>query len=117
MTKTKQFKISPFKMEMEKNGFVKGFILKRELTYKECAHITRDLLGIDFSLILDDLDSKEDKDDYKEELIEDVTFLLNGKMADADFLNALDCDAMDDEGLGIWCAFPIITYLQKIEAI
>lgn len=113
--KTKNFKLVPFKMELEKNGDVKGFSLKRKLTYRECAHITRDILGIDIGLLMENYDDKEDRDESKEELIYNVTQLITGESRDADFLTELDCD--NDEGIGIWNAFPIVEYLQKIKAI
>lgn len=51
MTKTKQrnFNIGTVKITMETNGFPKGFILKRDLTLRECKHILGNLLGIELS--------------------------------------------------------------------
>lgn len=115
MIKEKQFLIGTLKIELETNGFPKGLILKRKLTYEECAHIAKDILYIDISLTIDEIDLEEELEDYKKELIYNVTSLLNGTFGDRTFLNELYCDG--DGGIGIWCAFPIVEYLQKIKAI
>lgn len=111
---SKRFNIKPLKMEMERNGFIKGFNLKRDLTYSECAHILRNLLGIDINKREDCYDNEEWQE-YRDEIISDVNAWLVGDLDDeAIAVKAYDCA---DEQLGMKNLIPIICYLQKKEII
>lgn len=67
----KTFIIGNIKAEMHPNGFVKGFILKRELTVQECRHIMKAFLGINVAT-RKDMYSAEDYSDYNQELTKTV---------------------------------------------
>lgn len=70
----KNFKVGNVKMNMEPNGFPKGFILKRELMIKECRYILKKFIGLDIC-DLDCFDEKWEYDSYNEEL---KRTLING---------------------------------------
>ena len=78
----KKFDLGIVNVEMHPNKFVKGFILKRNLTTKECKYIMRNLLGIDIKTKEDCYDIEEYKE-YNEELTNDVNDWLRGETDDS----------------------------------
>lgn len=112
MTKTKQkkFNIGTVKIMMETNGFPKGFILKRDLTLRECKHILGNLLGIELFTHEDFYDNEEYR--YKmDEYRDTVNAWLRGDADDSAIMEfAFDCS---DEPIGIMNLIPIICYLSK----
>lgn len=108
--KTKKFDVGLIKMELQPNGFVKGLVLKRDLTIRECKHIMKNILGIDFF----DRDCFEDQTEYKEfneNLVRDVNDWLKGEFDDTALMEeyAPDCS---DEPIGVMCLVPVISYLK-----
>ena len=106
----KKYNIGAIKMNMEANGFPKGFILKRELTIRECRYIMKRLLGIEISTP-EDFDFKYDYKDYNDELLTDVNEWLKGNRDDERIMEySFDCS---DEQIGIMNLIPIISYLKR----
>lgn len=94
---------------MESNGFPKGFILKRDLTVRECRYILYSLLGINIAT-KDDLDDEEYRE-QNEEYVQTVNAWLRGETDDSVIIEfAFDCS---DEPLGLMNMLPIVAYLQK----
>ena len=109
--KTKKFDVGIVKMDLLPNGFVKGFALKRDASVRECKHIMKNILGIDFF----DRDCFEDQSEYKEfneNLVHDVNAWLRGEFEDTALMEeyAPDCS---DEPIGVMCLVPVIPYLKK----
>ena len=110
----KTFNIKPLKMEMETNGFIKGFNLKRDLTYRECSHILKSLLGI-YHVTKEDCYDNEEWKDWREEITYGVNRWLRGERDDSTMMEfAGDCA---DDDLGLFNLIPIICYLQQKELI
>lgn len=111
--KPKIYNIGKVKMTMESNGFPKGFVLKRDLTVRECRHILYSLLGINIAT-KEDLDNEEYKE-QNEEYVQTVNAWLRGETDDDAIMEfAYDCS---DEQLGLMNMLPIVAYLQKKEII
>lgn len=111
----KKFNIGTIKMKMNSNGFPKGFILKRELTLRECRYILKTLLGID----INDADCFVDKYEYKSynvTLKQDVNDWLQGELED-DYIMMEYADDCGDEPIGIMNLVPLICYLKKKDII
>lgn len=110
----KKFNLGVVKMEMEPNGFPKGFMLKRNLTIKECKFIMRNLLGIDVLTNEDFIDAEEYKE-YNDDLKDTVQKWLSGDAEDSAIMEyAYDCTG---EEIGIMNLIPIICYLKKKDII
>lgn len=110
----KKYNLGTIKMEMETNGFPKGFILKRYLTVKECRYIMKNLLGIEIQTKEECYDTEEYRE-YNQELVSVVNKWLTGDYDDDYIMDyAGDCS---DEQIGVFNLIPIITYLQKKEII
>lgn len=106
---TKIYSIGKVKLTMESNGFPKGFILKRDLTVRECRYILYSLLGINIAT-KDDLDDEEYRE-QNEEYVQTVNAWLRGETDDSAIIEfAFDCS---DEPLGLMNTLPKVAYLQK----
>ncbi len=98
------------KLTMHKNGFPKGFVMKRKATLRECRYILYRLLGINICT-REDFEFPEEYKEYNEELLNDVNDWLSGE-CDDDYISeyAYDCS---DEPLGLHNMLIITNYLQK----
>ena len=98
------------KLTMHKNGFPKGFVMKRKATLRECRYILYTLLGINICT-REDFEFPEEYKEYNEELLNDVNDWLSGE-CDDDCISeyAYDCS---DEPLGLHNMLIITNYLQK----
>lgn len=106
----KKFDLGTIKVNMETNGFIKGLILKRELTTRECRYLLYNLLGIVISKKEDCYDAEEYKE-YNQNLVLVVNKWLSGDCDDNAFMElAGDCA---DEHIGVFNLIPIIAYLKK----
>lgn len=109
--KTKKFDVGLIKMELQPDGFVKGLVLKRDLTIRECKHIVKKCLGIDYF----ESDCFEEQCKYKEineKLVCDVNAWLRGKIDDDALLEDYTPDCYYDS-IGVMCFVPVILYLKK----
>lgn len=110
----KTYNIGKVFMEMNRNGFPKGLILKRDLTLIECKYILRNLLGIELQG-REDLYDNEEYQDRMNEYRDTVNAWLRGDADDSAIMEfAFDCS---DDPIGIMNLIPIIHYLQKKEII
>lgn len=110
----KTFNIGKVFLEMHDNGFPKGFILKRDLTYKECSYILKNLLGI-WHTTKEDCSDEEDWKYWRNTIIDDVNKWLRGERDDS-AIREFASDCMDED-LGLMNLIPIICYLKKKKII
>jgi len=107
----KKYNLGTVKLEMESNGFPKGFILKRDLVTKEARYIMNTLLGINLNTLDDDCYDREEYKEYNISITNSVNSWLKGNIDDESLMEyACDCS---DEQLGIMKLIPIIQYLKK----
>ena len=110
----KVFDIVKVKTTLEKNGVVKGFVLKRNVTERECRHIFTCIFGIVISTREDFVD-KEEYVGYCKDLTETLNKWLIGETDDDSIMEyAYDCS---NEPLGLFNLLPLIVYLKKREVI
>ena len=107
----KKFNIGTVRMEMESNGFPKGFILKRELTLRECRYILKTLFGIDIN-DADCFNYAYEYKSYNDALKQDVNGWLKGECYD-DYIMMEYAGDCGDEPIGIMNLVPLICYLKK----
>lgn len=106
----KNFNLGKIRMSVHENGFVKGFVKKRELTFNECRHIVKNLLGIDLPT-MEDYEYKDEYEDYRTDLIEKVNGWISGDVEDDTIMEfAWDCS---DDPIGAMNIIPIAVYLKK----
>ena len=79
MNKRKIIKLPPFKMQYAHNGYASGLVMKRKITFREANHIAKNILGISTDLTWNDwADDKEELKEMRNELVSDITKLING---------------------------------------
>lgn len=92
------------------NGFSHGLVTKRSVSTREVRHIMRHIFGIDVN-DRECFESKEDYDEYNNELTQNFNDWLNGDADDQTIMDyAFDCS---DEPIGLFNAFKMAEYLQK----
>lgn len=104
----KTYKTGTIQMTMEKNGFPKGFILNRDLTFDECKDLMEDILGISLGGVSDFFDMEE-YNKYSHELVKNVNDWLRGD-CDDDYLM---CIYAYGDDIGVMNIIPVIEFLQE----
>lgn len=109
-----------FTVQIEKNKFIKGFVMKRKLTENEAIYVFEHCLGgvppvvEDFQDVTGE-DGLEEYQSFVDDLVSDINDWLAGKLDDEAISYYFgDCTG---EQLGIWNAFSIAEYLIDIDAI
>ena len=106
----KNVKLPELKLIAEGKRNFNGIVLKRELTIEECRYIMENILGIVLNTP-DEFDTKEEYNEYEDELVGDVNSWLIGDCDDYTIMEyTYDCA---DESIGIWNAISIILYLEE----
>lgn len=110
----KYFNLGKVKVTMERNGFPKGLVLKRNLSTTECRVVLSSYLGIRIGGREEFYDNEEYKD-FKKEYTDTVNAWLRGEVEDDSIMEfAGDCS---DEQLGLMNMIPILSYLKRKEII
>lgn len=111
VTMKKKFDLGEIEFSLHKNGFTKGFVLKRDLFTRECKEIMEDILGISVERE-DDFDDSDLYREYNKDLTNDVNGWLKGERDDSVITDYAAC--MDDTlPLGVFNIFPVANYLKE----
>lgn len=113
MGRVTTIKLEPIKV-LTPNGFSHGLATKHPVSTREVRHIMRNIFGI-YINNRDCFEFKEDYNKYNNELTQDFNDWLNGDADDQTIMNyAYDCS---DEPIGLFNAFKMAEYLQKLGII
>lgn len=112
-TKKKRFNLGKIETTMEANGYVKGFVLKREPTVRETMYILSNILGFSVNDYKDWFDDKEERQDFRQDCQSALTKYLKGECDYSHLCNETQCYDDDEIGFPIAYAFPLTSYLQK----
>lgn len=99
------------------NSIPHALVLKRDLTVREACHCLRNLMGFNFDLSLDDFETKEERDDFRNDITDSFNKYLRGKCDWASLCDATYCYDEDDMGPSISCHLYVLEYLIKKEII
>lgn len=107
----KNIKVRPFKLRYAHNGFADGLTLKRALTFREANHIASEILGLSTDLAWNDfVDDKEELKEQRNQLIKDISELIEGKVGYDYISDNWACgEALED--LNIAPFFSLLKYL------
>ena len=112
VTMNKKFDLGEIEFSLHKNGFTKGFVLKRDLETRECREIMEDILGIPVECEDDFFDDSDEYLVYNKVLTNDVNGWLKGERDDSTITDYAAC--MDDTlPLGVFNIFPVANYLKE----
>ena len=116
----KTIKLKPFKVirQSKNNPYMRGLVMKRELTTREACHIYREIFLFNLDLSLDDFEDREEKQNFYQEITETMNSYIKGDVCWNDLCEATYCYEDDDEkGTSIASHLKLVEYLQKREII
>ena len=64
--------------QSEKNPYMRGLVMKRELTTREACHIYRNIFLFNLDLSLNDFDSKEERDYFYKDITDAMYSYITG---------------------------------------
>ena len=107
--------LNPVKVirQSKNNPYMRGLVIKRDLTTREACYIYRNIFLFDLDFSLDDFDSKAEKEDFYGDITEKMNSYLKGEVGWRDLCNATYCYDDDDDGASIASHIKLVEYLQK----
>lgn len=111
----KTIKLMPVKCirQSENNPYMRGLVMKRDVTVREACHIYRNILLFNLDLSLCDFEDKEERDDFYKDITEKMNLYIKGDVDFGSLCDATYCYDDDDEGVSIGAHLKLVEYLQK----
>jgi hypothetical protein len=112
---TYRITLNPIKCirQSRNNPYMRGLVMKRDLTTREACHIYRNIFLFNLDLSLSDFDSKEEKDDFYKDITEKMNYYIKGDVCWNDLCDATYCYDDDERGPSIASHLKLVEYLQK----
>lgn len=100
--------------ESKNNPYMRGLVMKRDLTTREACHIYRNIFLFNIDLSLDDFESKSEKEFFYEEITEAMNRYIKGEVEWDRLMDVTYCyDEDGDYGPSIAAHLKLAEYLQK----
>lgn len=101
--------------QSENNPYMRGLVMKRDVTVREACHIYRNIFLFDLDLSLEDFDSREERDYFYRDITEAMNNYIKGDVSWNSLCDATYCydDDDDDSGASIASHLKLVEYLQK----
>lgn len=111
----KRITLKPVKVirQSEDNPYMRGLVTKRDLTTREAYHIYREIYLFNLDLSLDDFESKEERDDFYQDITKTMNGYIKGDCSWNDLCEATYCYDDDESGASIASQLRCVEYLQK----
>ena len=112
----KTIKLKPIKCirQSKNNPYMRGLVMRRDLTIREACHIYREIFLFDLDLSLNDFDSKDERDFFYKDITDKMNSYIKGYVGWNDLCDATYCyDEDDDGGVSIAAHLKLVEYLQK----
>ena len=103
--------------QSKNNPYMRGLVMKRELTTREACHIYREIYLFDLDLSLNDFDSKEEKEDFYKDITDKMNSYIKGDVGWNDLCEATYCYDDDEMGASVASQLKLVEYLQKKDVI
>ena len=116
----KKITLKPIKCirQSENNPYMRGLVMKRDLTVREACHIYREIFLFDLDYSLSDFENKDEKDYFYKDITNTLNDYIKGDVGYNALCDATYCyDQDDDRGLSIACHLKLVEYLQKRQVI
>jgi hypothetical protein len=106
---------SPIKAirQSKNNPYMRGLVMKRDLTNREACHVYREIYLFNLDLSLNDFESKEEKDDFYADITEKMNGYIKGDYSWNDLCEATYCYDEDDNGASVASQLKLVEYLQS----
>lgn len=110
----KKITLKPIKCirQSANNPYMRGLVMKRDLTTREACHIYREIYLFNLDLSLDDFD-KEERDDFYKDITQTMNNYIKGDCSWNDLCEATYCYDDDESGASIASQLKLVEYLQK----
>lgn len=103
--------------QSKQNPYMRGLVMKRDLTIREACHIYREIFLFDLDLSLNDFESKDEKDYFYNDITEKMNSYIKGYVGWRDLCEATYCWDDDDTGASVASHLKLAEYLQKRDVI
>jgi len=118
----KTIKLNPVKVirQSKENPYIRGLVMKRDLTKSEACHIYRNIFLFNLDLSLADVYTKEEKDYFYKDITDTLNNYIKGEVGYRDLCDATYCYDEDNDyysGISIGAHLKLVEYLQKHEVI
>lgn len=111
----KKITLKPIKCirQSANNPYMRGLVMKRDLTTREACHIYREIYLFNLDLSLDDFDSKEEKNYFYKDITDKMNDYIKGDVSWNDLCDTTYCYDDDESGASIASQLKLVEYLQK----
>ncbi len=118
---TKTITLKPVKCirQSKNNPYMRGLVMKRNLTTREACHIYRNILLFNLDLSLDDFESREERDYFYKDITDTMNAYIKGDAGWRSLCDATYCYDVDDDDTGpsIAAHLKLAQYLQEKNVI
>lgn len=112
----KKITLKPIKCirQSANNPYMRGLVMKRDLTTRESCHIYREIYLFNLDNSLNDFDSKEEKNYFYKDITDKMNDYIKGDVSWNDLCDATYCyDDYNENGASIASQLKLVEYLQK----
>ena len=112
----KKITLKPVKcMRQSKNNpYMRGLVMKRDLTTREACHIYRDIFLFNIDLVIDDCEGREELKNFYKEITDSLNCYIKGDCGYSSLCDVTYCyDVDEDGGISIAAHLKLAEYLQK----
>lgn len=116
----KKITLKPIKCirQSANNPYMRGLVMKRELTTREACHIYREIFLFDLDYALADFDSKEERDYFYKDITNTMNSYIKGEAGWNTLCDGTYCYEYDGvTGPSVASCLKLVEYLQKKEVI
>lgn len=115
----KTIKLNPIKAirQSRNNPYMRGLVMKRELTTREACHIYRDIFLFNLDLAISECFDKEEKTEFYKDITEELNLYIQGDTTWNALYDVTGCYSDNDEAPSIAAHLKLAEYLQQREVI
>lgn len=99
------------------NPYMRGLVMKRELTTREACHIYRDIFLFNLDLAISECFDKDEKTEFYKDITEELDLYIKGEASWNALCDVTGCYADDDDTPSIAAHLKLAEYLQQREII
>lgn len=99
--------------QSKNNPYMRGLLMKRDLSVREACHIYRNILLFDLNISLCDFDNMEEKNDFYKGITNAMNAYIKGDASYSTLCDTTYCYDDDEDGVSIAAHLKLVEYLQK----
>lgn len=105
--------------QSKENPYIRGLVMKRNLTVREACHVYRNIFLFDLDLSLADFETKDERDYFYKDITNTLNNYIKGEVGYRDLCDVTYCydDDNDISSISIGAHIKLVEYLQKVGVI